>query len=67
MEQIVGLRVEGVPPYAKDYPVWIVRVDELRQDRAWFFGAYDTEEYAKSIIKDINRAVIVLNPVTQEV
>ena len=65
MEQIVGLRVEGVPPYAKDYPVWIVRVDELQQDSAWFFGAYETEDYAKDIVKDIHRAVIVLNPVTE--
>ncbi|SFI19749.1 hypothetical protein SAMN04487830_12944 [Pseudobutyrivibrio sp. OR37] len=65
MEQIVGLRVEGAPPYAKDYQIWIVRVDELHQDKAWFFGAYETEEYAKEIVKDIHRAVIVLNPVTE--
>lgn len=59
METVADLVIKGTPPYAKDYPVWIVRVDENKQDGAWFFGAYESEEYAREIITDIHRAVIV--------
>lgn len=67
MEQIAGLRVEGVPPYAKDYPVWIVRVNENKRTEAWFFGAYESEEEAKEVVEDIHRAVIVFNSVSEEI
>lgn len=59
METVANLMIKGTPAYAKDYPVWIVRVDELAKDGAWFFGAYETEEYAQQIITDIHRAIIV--------
>lgn len=59
METVADIVIKGTPPYAKDYPVWIVRVDENKQDGAWFFGAYESEEYAQEIITDIHRAVIV--------
>ena len=59
METEANLMIKGVPAYALEHPVWIVRVDELHQDSAWYFGCYETEEYAKAIITDIHRAVIV--------
>lgn len=59
METVADITIKGTPPYAKDYPVWIVRVDESKRDGAWFFGAYESEEYAQQIITDIHRAVIV--------
>lgn len=59
METEANLMIKGVPAYALEHPVWIVRVDELHQDSAWYFGCYETEEYAKAIIPDIHRAVIV--------
>lgn len=59
METVADLVIKGTPPYAKEYPVWIVRVDESKHDGAWFFGAYESEEYAQQIIPDIHRAVIV--------
>lgn len=67
METVAQIKVNAVPPYAKDYPIWIVRVDERTQTEAWFFGAYETEEYAKDIVQDIHRAVIVFNPVSAEI
>ncbi len=62
MELIGEMVINGAPPYAQDYPVWIVRVDEVKRDSAWFFGAYESVEDAKNIIEDIHRAVIVMNP-----
>lgn len=59
METEANLMIKGVPAYALEHPVWIVRIDELHQDSAWYFGCYETEEYAKAIIPDIHRAVIV--------
>jgi len=67
METVAQIRVNAVPPYAKDYPVWIVRIDEVKRTEAWFFGAYETEEYAKEIVEDIHRAVIVFNSVSEEI
>lgn len=67
MSKLAVMKIEEVPDYANEYPVWIVRIDEKTRDKAWFFGAYDSEEHAKNIIEDIHRAVIVKNPHMKEV
>ncbi|PHU36024.1 hypothetical protein [Pseudobutyrivibrio ruminis] len=59
METEANLMIKDVPAFALEQPVWIVKVDELHQDSAKYVGCYETEEYAKTIIPDIHRAVIV--------
>ena len=59
METEANLMIKDVPAFALEQPVWIVKVDELHQDSAKYVGCYETEEYAKEIITDIHRAVIV--------
>ena len=59
METEANLMIKDVPAFALEQPVWIVKVDELHQDSAKYVGCYETEDYAKEIITDIHRAVIV--------
>lgn len=67
METVAQIKVTGVKPFAKDYPVWIVRINEKTRTEAEFFSAYDTEEEAREVVQDIHRAVIVFNPVSAEI
>ena len=56
-DKMAKVKVNNVPEYANNFPIWVCKYSE-DDHKLWFWGAWENEEVAEKVARQIDGVVV---------